>query len=50
MIGRVYGWIAENHRQMVATDSEESLPDRLINPDEYEEDLTDPTAVQVKTN
>ena len=45
MIGRVHGWIAENHRQMVAADSEESLPDRLINPDEYEEDLTDPIAV-----
>ena len=34
MIGRVRGWITENHRQMVATGSEESLPDRLINPDE----------------
>ena len=41
MIGRVHGWIAGNRRQMVATGSEESLPDRLINPDECEEDLTD---------
>ena len=47
MIGRVRGWIRENHRQMVAADSEESLPDRLVNPDEYE-DLTDPVAVQVE--
>ena len=45
MIGRVHGWIAGNRRQMVATGSEESLPDRLINPDEYEEDLTDQVAV-----
>ena len=50
MIGRVRGWITENQRQMVATGSIESLPDRLINPDEYEEDLTDPVAVQVKNN
>ena len=39
MIGRLRGWITENQRQMVATGSLESLPDRLINPDEYEEDL-----------
>ena len=45
MIGRVRGWITENQRQIVATGSEESLPDRLINPDEYEEDLTDLVAV-----
>ena len=46
MIGMVHGWIAESHRQMVATaGSEESLPDRLINPEEYKEDLTDPAAV-----
>ena len=45
MIGRVHGWIAENHSQMVATGSVESLPDRLNNPDEYEDDLTNPVAV-----
>ena len=45
MIGRVHRWITENRRQMVATGSLESLPDRLINPDEYEEDLTDPIDV-----
>ena len=45
MIGRVYGWIGGNRRQSFAAGSEESLPDRLINPDEYEEDLTDPVAV-----
>ena len=41
MIERVHGWITENRRQMVLTGSEESLPDRLINPDEHEEDLTE---------
>ena len=45
MIERVREWITENRRQMVLTGSEESLPDRLINPDEYEEDLTDPIDV-----
>ena len=45
MIGRVHGWIAGNRRQIVATGSVESLPDRLINPEEYEEDLADPIAV-----
>jgi len=34
---------------MVVAGSEESLPDRLINPEEYEEDLTDPVAVQVES-
>ena len=50
MIGRVHGWIAENQRQMVATGLDGSLPDRLINPEKYEEDLTDPVAVQVENN
>ena len=50
MIGRVHGWITENHGQMVAAGSEESLPNRLINPEEYNEDLTDPVAVQVENN
>jgi len=50
MIGRVRGWIRERHRQTIGADLEESLPDRLINPDEYEEDLTDPVAVQVEDN
>ena len=48
MLGRVRGLIGGNRRQMVATSSEESLPDRLINPEEYEEDLTDPVANQVE--
>ena len=43
-------WITENQRQMVATGSLKSLPDRLINPEEYEEDLTDPVTVYIKTN
>ena len=37
MLGRVHGWIAENHGQMVAAGSEEFLPNRLINPEEYEQ-------------
>ena len=50
MLGRVHGWIAENHGQMVAAGSEESLPNRLINPDEYDEDLQYPVAIQVENN
>ena len=49
MLGRVCG-IAENHRQMVAAGSVESLPNRLINPEKYDEDLTDLVAVQVENN
>jgi len=49
MIRRLRSRIEENRRQMVAAGSEESLPDRLINPEEYEEDLTDPVAVQVES-
>ena len=48
MIGRVHGWIKENRKHMGTASSEESLPDRLINPEEYEEDLTNPVAVQVE--
>ena len=48
MIGRVQGWIEESRKHVGTAGSEESLPDRLINPDEYEEDLTDPVGVQVK--
>ena len=33
------GWIAENHRQMVAAGLEKSLPNRLISPDEHMEEL-----------
>ena len=35
---------------MVAAGSVESLPNRLINPEKYDEDLTDPVAVQVENN
>ena len=35
---------------MTAFDSEESLPDRLINPADYEEDLTASVAIQVENN
>ena len=47
----ISGWIGENHRQMIVTDSEESLPaDRLINPEEYEENRTTPLAVHAEEN
>ena len=45
MIGRVQGWIGESRKHVGTAGSEESLPDRLVNPDEYEEDLTDPVNV-----
>ena len=35
---------------MITANLEESLPDRLINPAEYEEDLTAPVAIQVEDN
>jgi len=35
---------------MTAFDSEESLPDRLINPAEYEEDLTASVAFHIENN
>ena len=47
---KVCEWIGVRHRQMGAAGSEEFLPDRLIHPDEYEEDLMDPVAVQVEEN
>ena len=47
MIGKIRGWIGQNTGRMITTDSDESLPDRLINPAEYEE-LTAPVAVQVE--
>ena len=49
MIGRLHSRIEENRRQMVAVGAEESLPHRLINPEEYEEDFTDTVAVQVES-
>ena len=42
VVGKIRGWIRGNTRQMITADSEESLPDRLINPAEYDEDLTAP--------
>ena len=46
----VRDWINESRRHIRAAGSEESLPDRLINPDEYEDDLTNPVAIQVENN
>jgi len=43
MIGKIHDWIRGNTEQGMTADLEESLPDRLINPVEYEED---PEAVQ----
>ena len=50
MTGTVRDWINESRRHIRAAGSEESLPDRLINPDEYGDDLTNPVAVQVENN
>ena len=51
MIGRVHGWIAETiGKLMVAAGSEKSLPNRLINLEEYNVNLTDSVAVQVENN
>ena len=47
MIGKIRGCIRRNTRRMIAAGSEESLPDRLINPAEYE-DLADPVAAQLE--
>ena len=43
-------WIQKDPRQTVVLDSEESLPDRLINPAEYEEDISNPAAAPVEDN
>jgi len=50
MIEKMSHWIGRSTRQITTFDSEESLPDRLINPTEYEEDLTAPGAIQVEDN
>ena len=47
VIMKVRGCIRKDPRRMVAAGLEESLPDRLINPAEYEEDMTSPVAVRV---
>ena len=48
MARKIHGWIGRNTGRMIITDSDQSLPDRLINPAEYEEELTAPVAVQVE--
>ena len=48
MIGSVQGSIEESRMHIGTADSEESLPDRLINPDDYEEDPTNPVNVRVE--
>jgi len=50
MIGTMSHWIERSTGQMIAFDIEESLPDRLINPAEYEEDLTASVVIQVEDN
>ena len=50
MTGTVRDWINESRRHIRTAGSEESLPDRLINPDEYGDDLTNPVAIQVENN
>jgi len=44
VIMKIRHWIRKDPRRIVAADSEESLPDRLINPAEYDEDMTNPVA------
>ena len=48
MARKIRGWIGRNTGRMIITDSDQFLPDRLINPAEYEEELTAPVAVQVE--
>ena len=48
VIMKIRRWIRKDPRRMVVLDSEESLPDRLINPAEYEEDMINPTADAVE--
>ena len=45
MIGKISGWIRTKPGRAITADAEDSLPYRLINPVEYEEDCTDPVAV-----
>ena len=49
VVGKIRGWIRGNTRQMITADSEESLPDRLVNPAKYDEDLTAPVVVQFES-
>jgi len=46
MLEKIHGWIRGNTGHIIAASSQENLPDRLINPTEYEEDLTDLVPVQ----
>ena len=50
MTGRVRDWIKESRRHILTAGSEESLPYRLINPDEYGDDLANPVAFQVENS
>ena len=50
MIGRVRDWIKQSRQHICTAGSEESLPDRLINPDEYEDVLANPAALQVENS
>ena len=44
VIMKIRRWIRKDPRRMLPADLEESLPDRLINPAEYDEDMTNPVA------
>ena len=50
MIGKISGRIRAKPGRAITADAEESLPYRLINPVEYEEDGTDPVAVHFEDN
>jgi len=45
---RIRDLIRENHRQLSGSAIEESLPDRLINPNEYEEDCENPVTSETE--
>ena len=46
ILEKICGRPRRNTRRIITADSEESLPDRLINPAEYEEDPTEAVAIQ----
>jgi len=50
VIMKIRHWIRKDPRRIVAADSEESLPDRLINPAEYDEDMSNPVGALAEDN
>ena len=50
MTRRIRDLIRENHRLLSGSALEESLPDRLINPDEYDEECENPVTSETENN